>query len=240
MKTTIAWETHGRDTSSRLRCCVGSSSFHSSFSRTIASLVAIACALGIGNRAQATTIVTFDTVLGSFDVQLDPEAAPATVENFLNYVKDGDYVSSIIHRNLPGFIIQGGGFTFDESIFGIVPTDPPVINEFQRSNVRGTIAMAKLGDDPDSATSQWFINLNDNTANLDSQNGGFTVFGEVIDDGMDVVDAIAAVPTFDARVITGAFGNLPLRDFDGSPITSANLVVINRVVRAPSTPASRD
>ncbi|MGL5939803.1 MAG: peptidylprolyl isomerase [Waterburya sp.] len=126
--------------------------------------------------------------------------APATVTNFLNYVNDGDYVNSIIHRSVPGFIIQGGGFTIEDLDIGTVSSDPPVVNEFnsQRSNTRGTIAMAKLGNNPNSATSQWFFNLADNSANLDNQNGGFTVFGEVLSDtDLAPIDAIANLPFYD-------------------------------------------
>ncbi|BAZ45605.1 hypothetical protein NIES4102_26310 [Chondrocystis sp. NIES-4102] len=127
--------------------------------------------------------------------------APETVNNFLNYVNDGDYVNSIIHRSIPGFVIQGGGFTFKNLMVDLVPTDPPIVNEFnsQRSNTRGTIAMAKVGNDPNSATSQWFFNLADNSANLDNQNGGFTVFGEVLSQGdLAPIDAIASLPVEDA------------------------------------------
>jgi cyclophilin family peptidyl-prolyl cis-trans isomerase len=125
--------------------------------------------------------------------------APATVTNFLNYVNDGNYVNSIIHRSVPGFIIQGGGFTVDDLDIDTVATDPPVVNEFntQRSNTRGTIAMAKLGNNPNSATSQWFFNLADNSANLDSQNGGFTVFGEVLSElDLEPLEAIASLPIY--------------------------------------------
>ena len=138
--------------------------------------------------------------------------APATVANFTNYVEDNDYVNSIIHRSVPGFVVQGGGFIVDGGV-NPVPTDDPVVNEFSedRSNTRGTIAMAKLGNDPNSATSQWFFNLGDNSANLDNQNGGFTVFGEVIgDEGMAAVDEIAQLPVFNATNIDGAFSDLPL------------------------------
>jgi peptidyl-prolyl cis-trans isomerase A (cyclophilin A) len=141
--------------------------------------------------------------------------APATVENFINYVNDGDYVNSIIHRSIPGFVVQGGGFTVDELQVEAVPTDPPVVNEFSpdRSNLRGTIATAKLGNDPDSATSQWFFNLGDNSANLDNQNGGFTVFGEVLTEAdLAPIDAIANLPTFDGSSFFNepAFSDLPL------------------------------
>jgi peptidyl-prolyl cis-trans isomerase A (cyclophilin A) len=113
-----------------------------------------------------------------------------------------------------------------------IPTFAFVINEPELANVRGTIAMAKLSNSPNSATSQWFFNLADNTGNLDEQNGGFTVFGEVVGDGMEVVDAIAALPTFD---FGGATQELPLQnfrqeDFDNDvPVGDNNLVIINMV-----------
>ena len=149
----------------------------------------------------ADTIVTFQTALGDFDVQLYDTAAPITVANFLNYVNDGDYVNSFFHRLDPGFVLQGGGFTYDSVLgFDYVPVDAPIVNEFNVSNTRGTIAMAKQAGDPDSATNQFFFNLGDNSANLDNQNGGFTVFGEVIGSGMDVVDLLAAQPVLDSTL----------------------------------------
>jgi cyclophilin family peptidyl-prolyl cis-trans isomerase len=139
--------------------------------------------------------------------------APATVNNFLNYVEDDDYVNSIIHRSVPGFIVQGGGFTVDELQIEAIPADDPVINEFSgdRSNLRGTIAMAKLGNDPNSATNQWFFNLADNSTNLDNQNGGFTVFGEVLSDqDLAPVEAISQLPIIDATSANSAFTDLPV------------------------------
>lgn len=139
--------------------------------------------------------------------------APATVANFINYAQDNDYVNSIIHRSVPGFIIQGGGFIVEDSQVIPVPLDEPVVNEFseERSNTQGTIAMAKLGGDPDSATNQWFFNLNDNSETLDNQNGGFTVFGEVLtEEDFAVIDTIARLPTVDATDVNPAFANLPV------------------------------
>ena len=156
--------------------------------------------------------------------------APATVTNFLNYVQDNDYVNSIIHRSIPGFVVQGGGFTVNELEVGVVPTDDPVVNEFSedRSNLRGTIAMAKLGNDPNSATNQWFFNLGDNSENLDNQNGGFTVFGEVLSDAdFAPVEAIANLPTINASGANSAFTNLPVIAEDpNNPLveSDANLV----------------
>jgi cyclophilin family peptidyl-prolyl cis-trans isomerase len=143
------------------------------------------------------------------------------VANFLNYVNDGDYAGSFIHRSVPGFVVQGGGFTFINGEAGSVPSDPPIANEFGRSNVRGTVAMAKLGNDPDSATSQWFINLADNSAVLDDSNGGFTVFGVVEGNGMRVIDAITAQSRIEN--FGGAFAELPTLNYDGrSDLTDTN------------------
>jgi len=154
--------------------------------------------------------------------------APLTVQNFQNYVNRGAYRNSIIHRSVPGFVVQGGGFTVDgldevlaqtprsgADAVGVIPTDAPVRNEFSagRSNLRGTIAMAKGGNNPNSATSQWFFNLANNSRNLDNQNGGFTVFGQVLGSGdLSVIDAIASLPIFGATNFFGqsAFTDLPL------------------------------
>lgn len=166
-------------------------------------------------------IVAVDTPLGSFEIELFPEDAPVTVANFLTYIESGRFEDSFIHRKVAGFIVQGGGFTFVDDGAVEIPTDPPIVNEFKLSNVRGTIAMAKASGDPNSATSQWFINLADNSANLDAQNGGFTVFGRVVGDGMAVVDAIAALPTFN---LGSAFTEIPLRNFSGGQAGADNLV----------------
>jgi cyclophilin family peptidyl-prolyl cis-trans isomerase len=164
------------------------------------------------------SIVKFATVLGDINVLLYDQAnpgvtrtTPLTVANFLRYMNDGKYADTIFHRSASGFVIQGGGFSRPAND-GEAPVDiatyPAVQNEPGNTNVRGTIAMAKLGGDPNSATSQWFFNLGDNASNLDNQNGGFTVFGRIIK-GLDVMDAIAALRTWN---FDGAFTDLPLRD----------------------------
>jgi len=135
--------------------------------------------------------VKLETTMGDILIELNEEAAPVTVGNFLRYVGEGFYDGIIFHRVIPGFMIQTGGFGTD---MVKKPTHPPIVNEFKLSNLRATVAMAKLGGNPDSATSQFFINLGDNSRNLDNQNGGFTVFAKVVE-GMDVVDSIAAVKT---------------------------------------------
>ncbi len=184
------------------------------------------------------TLVRYDTVYGIFDVELFDQAAPNTVTNFLGYVDRGDYDNTFFHRNaLLGdgtpFVVQGGGFAFTEpSSYDSVFQGPSVVNEFGASNLRGTLAMAKLGDDPDSATNQWFFSMGDNSAILDGQNGGFTVFGEVKGSGMDVVDQIAATPIWDASSLNGAFTDLPLRDFTNDHFPNNNeLVTVNSISR---------
>lgn len=185
-----------------------------------------------------------DAAISNVDMRLFEEDAPLTVANFRKYVSDNDYVNTFIHRSVSGFVVQGGGFSFDPSLGSFtydnindiypgglqeVQVDPPVQNEFKRSNLRGTIAMAKLGGDPNSSTSQWFINLADNSSILDGQNGGFTVFGEVISNGMDVVDQIAGHQKYDRTDIHNAFGELPLINYSAGPILQQNLVRINTI-----------
>lgn len=170
--------------------------------------------------ASATNVMV-QTPLGNFEIELLDDIAPGTVANFLNYVNDGDYDQSFVHRSVAGFVIQGGGFNFVDGELGNVPVDPPIANEFNLSNLRGTVSMAKLPDNPNSATSQWFVNLADNSEGLDTQNGGFTVFGRVVGDGMAVVDQIA---TLQLANVPGLFPVLPVIDFTGGAILQENLV----------------
>jgi cyclophilin family peptidyl-prolyl cis-trans isomerase len=146
--------------------------------------------------AEAESAVRVSTTLGNMDFILFNNATPATVTNFMSYVNAGKYGNVAFHRSVPGFVVQTGGFsgTGVGSNFTSVITSPPVINEPGISNLRGTIAMAKVGGNPNSATSQFFVNVEDNAGNLDYQNGGFTVFGRVAGNGMTVADAINALP----------------------------------------------
>ena len=138
--------------------------------------------------------VTIETSKGSIELELDADKAPITVANFVNYAKKGFYEGTIFHRVIPGFMIQGGGFTAD---MNQKPTENPIQCESKNGlkNTKGAIAMARTSD-PHSATAQFFINVKDN-ANLDypSFDGwGYAVFGKVTK-GIEVCDAIVAVPT---------------------------------------------
>lgn len=165
-------------------------------SRIVVSLLVLAvCILRLNS--QAGTLVQFRTIFGNLDVELYDQEKPVTTDNFKRLIKSGAYQNTFFHRVVPGFVAQGGGFfsyapastnLFNPpwSLMGSVPNFGSITNEFNvgplLSNTNGTIAMAKLGNDPNSATSQWFFNLNNNSTNLDNQNGGFTVFGRVIRD----------------------------------------------------------
>ena len=159
----------------------------------VASLVFVIIAV-FSQAAIAGPKVEFKTTMGNFVVELDDAKAPKTSANFLNYVKSGFYNGTIFHRVIDGFMIQGGGFTPD---LVQKPTDAPVVSEANNGlkNNTYTIAMARTSD-PDSATSQFFINVKDNESlNYPNAMGnGYTVFGKVIS-GTQTIDAIRKVPT---------------------------------------------
>ena len=154
-------------------------------------------------------MVTFTTTLGVVKLQLDANNAPDTVSNFLAYVVSDYYDGTLFHRVIPKFMIQGGGMRT-----GLVekPTRPPIVNEADNGlkNLRGTIAMARL-QDPHSATTQFFINLKDNSfldhGEKSSAGWGYAVFGKVIS-GMEVADRIASVETGSV----GYHEDVPLED----------------------------
>ena len=163
------------------------------------------------------SVYRFVTNMGTFDVHMFDAVAPLTVANFRLYADGGDFVDSIFHRSMPDFIIQSGGFAYtDVGGMDFVVSHGTVDNEPYLSNVRGTLAMAKQADLPDSASNGWFVNLADNGPNLDYQNEGFSPYGEVIASGMDVADAIAALKIWDGR---GAFGSqFNAQTFDTLPL----------------------
>ena len=187
------------------------------------------------------TIVLITTNFGDIRINLYDQSTPITVANFLQYVDDGDYSNVIFHRAVTNFVLQGGGFIYDENgdLDGIpvvqANNNGPITNEPVFSNVRGSIAMAKQADNVNSASNQWFINLSNNNNqadpnNLDRQNGGFTVFGEVLTEDMSIVDNIASIQKYN---FGGAFTNIPLDGYTvTTPITTPtnnNLVIVSSI-----------
>ncbi len=162
--------------------------------------------------------ICLETSHGKITIQLDADKAPISTENFVTYVKDEFFNGTLFHRVIPGFMIQGGGF---ESGMIQKSTNPPIKNEADNGlpNKRGSIAMARTPD-PDSASSQFFINLKDNDflnySAPTAQGWGYAVFGEVTE-GMDVVDAIAQVATGNAM----GHADVPVEDV---VITNATVV----------------
>ena len=155
-----------------------------------AFLLGVCLMPGSSHASAENPVVIIKTNMGEITVELDPEKAPITVENFLKYVDEGFYDGLVFHRVIDGFMIQGGGMSKD---MREKDTHAPIELEVDKiSNVRGTIAMARTNN-PNSATSQFFINLADNKP-LDTGGGGYAAFGKVTA-GMDVVDKIAKVRT---------------------------------------------
>jgi peptidyl-prolyl cis-trans isomerase A (cyclophilin A) len=163
-----------------------------------------------GDKQVKEAIVTMETTAGTIKIELYPDQAPVTVANFRHYVKEGFFDGLIFHRVIPGFVIQGGGF--EPGMRQRQPTRPPIVNEANNGlkNERFTLSMARTNT-VNSATSQFFINLNDN-ASLDHRGEapalfGYAVFGKVIE-GMEVVEKIAAEPT----ETKGQHQNVPRKD----------------------------
>lgn len=178
------------------------------FSRARLALSASALTLCLLATQANAAQVEFQTNMGSFTVDVNEKAAPKTAANFLAYVKSGFYDGTVFHRVIPGFMVQGGGFTpgMNEK-----DTKAPIAIESRNglTNQRATIAMARTAD-PNSATSQFFINVANNhflDANQASDGYGYTVFGKVIS-GMSTIDAIAGVKTHSV----GFYDDVPLRD----------------------------
>jgi cyclophilin family peptidyl-prolyl cis-trans isomerase len=181
-------------------------------------------------QASAGPIVRFATSLGNIDVQLLPNDAPNTVANFLSYVNSGAYANTFFHRAVSPpnglSVIQGGGDQLVNGQISTIPAGSPIRNEFKDPNVRGTLAMALSGSDPNSATNEWFFNVADNSAALDAQH--FTVFGKVLDPAsLSVMDAIFAEPE-DQNSFPGCSecSDPPLQNWAfGQTATNANLIM---------------
>ncbi|MGL4513737.1 MAG: peptidylprolyl isomerase [Lacipirellulaceae bacterium] len=219
---------------------------HFNFSRQWLPLLVTVVAALLAAPADAT-IVRFSTVMGTFDVRMFDKVMPRTVANFVGYANRGDYENSLVHRSAfsgpTPFVIQGGGWEFNNTTqveprnFPVVPTQPQIADEpgggvTGLSNVRGTIAMAKSG--PNTVTSQWFINLGNNSG-LDAPtrpDGGFSAFGRVLGTGMTVVDAISALPRF---AFQSPWNEAPMRNYTQAqynaftPVGADNVVLINNI-----------
>ena len=191
------------------------------FCRRAALTLCLAFAFGASAAAADAPQVKFVTSAGEFVVEVYPDKAPKTVDNFLRYVNDKYYDGTIFHRVINNFMIQGGGY---DTRYAQKPTRPPVAHEGREAlakggprNVRGTLAMARTND-PNSATAQFFINVKDN-AFLDpsAQSYGYTVFGKVVS-GMDVIDKIKSMPT-------GAGGPFPT-DVPTTPVVIKSATVV--------------
>jgi peptidyl-prolyl cis-trans isomerase A (cyclophilin A) len=187
------------------------------------------------------SVVRLATTNGNIDLMLYDAVKPVTVANFLNYVNGGDYNETLVHRTTTNadtglVVIQGGGYNAPgredgATAFSHIAQDAQIPDELTtnglRSNVRGTIAMAKSG--PNTATSEWFINLDNNATALDNpaNSGGFTVFGEVINNTLANADAIQQLPKFN---FGSPFGQLPLRNYTQNDFTAATPVTENHTV----------
>lgn len=204
--------------------------------RALALVLGSTLALAAAQAQAENTLVRLHTTQGPIDMQLLDADAPKTVANFLAYVNGGDYQDVFFHRSASNFVVQAGGFRWvaaSASCCQAVTSRGKVQNEFSatRSNLRGTVAMAKVGSDPDSATSQWFVNLGNNAANLDQQNGGFTVFARVTIPSMATVDRIAALPIVNAGA---PYNELPVSGWvPKTPILRSNLALIERTTVLP-------
>jgi len=198
-----------------------------------AALIVAQAAAPSPSPSPAGPVATVETSLGRIRIALDQERAPISVANFAKYARSGHYAGTVFHRVIPGFMIQGGGMTAE---LQEKPTLPPIRNEARNGvrNSRGTIAMARTND-PNSATSQFFINVKDN-ASLDfGINGaGYAVFGQVIE-GMDVVDKIVAVPTKNA----GPYQNVPVTPVLIKSVKVEGLAAAKPAAAGTASPAPR-
>ena len=166
-----------------------------------ATLLVTGCLLSI--QVFANTLVEMKTTMGNIEIELFSDQTPISSKNFESYVKSNFYAGTIFHRVIPGFMIQGGGM---DASLKEKPTGPAIKNEASNGlkNTRGTLAMARTSN-PNSATSQFFINVADNSfLNASATDAGYAVFGKVIK-GMDVVDKIVKVPT----TTIDAYQNVP-------------------------------
>ncbi|MCW3062683.1 MAG: alkaline phosphatase [Capsulimonas sp.] len=191
------------------------------------------------------TVARYSTSAGFINMRLFGSTKPITVANFMHYMNEGAWDTTFFHRSAKDFVIQGGGFNVGtNNVIGSVHSEGDIQNEPGISNLRGTVAMARRDDnnpattaDINSATNQWFFNLSNSNTFLNSSNGGFTVFGQVLDDGsLQVMDAIAAIGTVNASSINSAFDTLPVKDAPaviarGSLNPAGDLILVTRIAQ---------
>ncbi|MEM9478311.1 MAG: peptidylprolyl isomerase [Verrucomicrobiota bacterium] len=191
-----------------------------------------------GMEAIDNSVVRFSSNFSSsgnplvLDIALFSTRAPVSRSNFLTYVTDGDYLNSVVHRSVPGFIVQGGAHFFNSQSGFVesIPTDPSIPNEFGISNTPQTVAYAKVAGFPNSATSQWFVNMGENGDNLDNQNSGFTVFGRVTQSTFANAQTFNNPGIFPINDLTGILGpnfsDTPVfNSFDGTGLPTLNELI---------------
>lgn len=201
--------------------------------------LALAACLTLPALAQATMVRLY-TTLGPIDLALKDAEAPLSVANYLAYVKSGAYDGTFIHRNVPGFVVQGGGYKLVNGAAPHIPTFAPIALEYgaSRPNIRGSISMARTSE-LNSATSEFFLNLVDNTTTLGPGNaGGYAVFGQMTTPSLPAMDAIARLSNVNAG---GAFSTLPIvSPLTGGVVRNENLVLINSAVALPARTTQAD
>ncbi|MGA0854128.1 MAG: peptidylprolyl isomerase [Luteolibacter sp.] len=195
-----------------------------SFTILLALLAPLTAFAEVEKPAPTSTKVRLKTNHGDIVLELNKDKAPVTVENFLTYVKKKHYDGTVFHRVINGFMIQGGGFESKDSTLVEKSAGKPIVNEGKNGlkNTRGTIAMARTND-PNSAKAQFFINVQDNAMLDYPNNGGYAVFGSVVE-GMEVVDKIKAVPTGTGKMkmlhpATGEPIEMPADDVPNAAVT---------------------
>jgi cyclophilin family peptidyl-prolyl cis-trans isomerase len=182
--------------------------------------------------------VEFETPLGNIYVELQPADAPKTVANFLSYVTSGKYAKTFISRSVPGFVVQGGGYSFTHDKVGVIPEGKVVVNEYKLPNAAYTLAMAK-GTAVNSATDQWYFNEASNP-DLNTEDGGYTVFGKIAT--FDSVPASASIEVLkkvsDAKIanVGSPFTTIPVINYkSGKDVTQKNLIMVDIKEVTPSS-----
>ena len=204
----------------------------------LSSAVLLAGSLLAASAASAqSTLVRLQTTQGPIEMQMLDAQAPLSVANFLAYARAGDWADLFFSRSVKNFVVQAGGFRWPAGgAITVVTKRPSVTNEFNtnRSNLRGTVALAKIANQPNSGTSEWFINQADNSGTLNGQNGGFTVFARVTTAGMATVDKIGKLQIADASTYLSVLTDLPLASFpSGTRLSRDNLVLVTGISIVP-------